>query len=170
MWKITCHLWPLALLVAVPALASEQDREAQRKLLATGDELPVSAWIRELKALSLAYRPKNPIDRDDEEPKFIERVSKSLDNKVPKVTGKVKSFEWKNGTGYVKVDVAGVSKADRLSVGFNAPFAIVIDKETARKFPKGQSFELRAVTEFKPRYAGFAASKTSQHIATSLAS
>ena len=161
----TIHPLLIVFALGVTAFVEGPDRDEQRKLLATGDELPVSAWVRELKSLSLAYRPKTEIDRADEEPKFIERVSQTLDKKVLKVTGTVKSFTWKDGDGFVTVKVAGVSKSDRVSLLFSDSFIIRIDKEDAKTFPIGQSFELRAVTEFVPGINARVNSSKSQFIA-----
>lgn len=139
--------------------------EAKVKQLAQGDVVSVSTWSRDLKAISFSYRPKTDIDRDDEEAKVIEKVGKSLDGKVLKITGTVKSFQWKEGTGYFVVNVAGVGDSGRLEIRFNAPFAVEIDKEAAKTIKKGQSFELRAVVDFIPKANGTTHSKNAQHLA-----
>jgi hypothetical protein len=150
------------LLAAIVACAcgAEDDKYKQ---LPSGEEMPTSAWVRELKSLPTSYRPKTAIDRDDEEPEFVKRLGQSLDGKVLKVTGKIRQIDWKDGVGQVWIDAAGVSQADRLEIRLNAPFTIRIDKDDARKIVKGQSFELRAVADFIPGAMGRTHSKNAQH-------
>jgi hypothetical protein len=133
--------------ISVSALEAADD--PRLKQLMTGDEMPLSAWTRELKSIANSYRPKTELDREDELKKVVEQVARSLDSKVLKLTGQVKGIKWDDNVGTVSVALTGHGDTGLIKAYMVYGFSIKIDKEEAKKIRKGQKFELRAVAEFQ---------------------
>ena len=53
----------LSVVAVIVSIGQAVADEAKAKQLSEGDVVPVSEWVRELKAVSAAFRPRTEIDR-----------------------------------------------------------------------------------------------------------